>query len=115
MAVLTPRWYPLKPVPEQLRLMRSPARFKVVPAGRLSGKTERAKRETIKRGLRESLKREWELYRYFFAAPTRDQVKAIYWADLKAMIPPQFIAEISESQFSRFLYETRTTARIFSR
>jgi hypothetical protein len=36
---LTARWTPLKPHPEQLRLINSTARFKVVPAGRRSGKT----------------------------------------------------------------------------
>lgn len=97
MSILTPRWYPLRPVPAHLALMRSTARFKVAAAGRRSGKTERAKREVIKRGLRDSLERRWETYRYFFAAPTRDQAKAIYWSDLKALMPPRLIADISES------------------
>lgn len=32
--ILTPRWYPLKPHPVQLKLINSTARFRVVPAGR---------------------------------------------------------------------------------
>ena len=84
---LTARWIPLKPHPEQLRLINSPARFKVVPAGRRSGKTERAKRNLIIQALKESSQGEWLDYRYFLAAPTRDQAKAIFWSDLKAMVP----------------------------
>jgi hypothetical protein len=30
---------------------------------------------------------QWLDYRYFAAAPTRDQAKAIFWSDLKAMVP----------------------------
>ena len=36
--VLPPRWEPMRPHAEQHRLWTSPARFKVVPAGRRSGK-----------------------------------------------------------------------------
>jgi hypothetical protein len=82
-----PRWFPLKPHPEQVRLLRSEARFKVVPAGRRSGKTERAKRNLIIQALRESAEHKWLDYRYFAAAPTRDQARQIFWSDLKAMIP----------------------------
>lgn len=85
--LLTPRWYPLKPHPEQLRLLNSSARFKVVPAGRRSGKSERAKRNLIIQALRESSQGKYLDYRYFAAAPTRDQAKAIFWLDLKAMVP----------------------------
>jgi hypothetical protein len=84
---LTARWTQLKPHPEQIRLINSPARFKVVPAGRRSGKTERAKRNLIIQALKESSQGEWLDYRYFAAAPTRDQAKAIWWSDLKAMVP----------------------------
>lgn len=71
------RWYELKPVPEQIALVKSKARFIVIPAGRRSGKTERAKRRIIKECGRNpnSL--------YFVAAPTYNQVKKIYWKDLK--------------------------------
>jgi hypothetical protein len=85
--LLTPRWYPLIPHPEQLRLINSQARFKVVPAGRRSGKSERAKRNLIIQALSESAQAKWQDYRYFAAAPTRDQARAIFWSDLKAMIP----------------------------
>ena len=60
-------------------------RFHTIPAGRRSGKTEIAKRKLIQRAL--TTNTSWDDPRYFAAAPTRDQAKAIYWADLKAMIP----------------------------
>lgn len=98
---LTPRWYPLKSHPEQMRLIHSPARFKVVPAGRRSGKTERAKRNLVIQALRESAEGKWLDYRYFAAAPTRDQAKQIFWLDLKAMIPKALLGgPIRESDLS---------------
>src|SRR3954452_8170541 len=89
--LLTPRWYPLRPHPEQMRLIRSKARWKVVPAARRSGKTERAKRNLILTALRESAEGKWMDYRYFAAAPTREQARAIFWSDLKAMIPKRLL------------------------
>jgi hypothetical protein len=73
------RWYPLIDIPEQVALRDDVVRFKVVPAGRRSGKTERAKRYIAK----QAMKNEGELY--FCAAPTRDQVKKIFWDDMKAL------------------------------
>lgn len=98
---LTKRWYPLVPHPEHMRLINSPARFKVVPAGRRSGKTERAKRNLIIQALRESAEGKWMDYRYFAAAPTRDQAKQIWWLDLKAMIPKSLLGgPIRESEMT---------------
>ena len=48
------RWYPLKDHPVQLRLLRAVddgVRFPIVPAGRRSGKTERAKRFLARQAL----------------------------------------------------------------
>lgn len=76
------RWYPLKAHPVQIALLQAVAngvRFPVVPAGRRSGKTERAKRFLAKQAMRCPGKR------FFAAAPTRDQVKKIYWQDLKQL------------------------------
>ena len=89
----TDRLYPLRPHPEQRRLVESKARFKVVPAGRRSGKTERAKRQLIAAVYQAAIDGEWPDPRFFAAAPTRDQAKAIYWNDLKAMVPRQLLAE----------------------
>lgn len=72
------RWYPLTEHPTQRALVEDKVRFKVVPAGRRSGKTERAKRFVAREAMREP-------GAYFVAAPTRDQVKRIYWHDLKRL------------------------------
>lgn len=76
------RWYKLKDHPVQKALIQAVAngvRFPVVPAGRRSGKTERAKRFIAKEAMRNPGER------YFIAAPTRDQVKKIYWSDMKML------------------------------
>lgn len=76
------RWYPLIDHPVQLRLVSAVARgvrFPVVPAGRRSGKTERAKRFVAKMAM--ANKNEI----YFIAAPTREQVRTIYWEDMKLL------------------------------
>ena len=88
------RWYKLKPLQVQLDLVNDDVRFKVVPAGRRSGKTERAKRHVIKISLRN------ENEAYFVAAPTRDQVKKIYWADLKRLAPESQVEKISETELA---------------
>lgn len=72
------RWYALKPHPMQMGLIEDNVRFKVAAAGRRSGKTERAKRYVVKQALK-------TVGSYFVAAPTRDQVKRIYWSDLKKL------------------------------
>jgi hypothetical protein len=73
------RWYKLNDHPVQHALVHDQVRFKVVPAGRRSGKTERAKRYVAKQAMKNPGER------YFIAAPTRDQVKKIYWADMKQL------------------------------
>lgn len=72
------RWYKLIGHPVQNDLVNDQVRFKVVPAGRRSGKTERAKRFLVREAFRTPAP-------YFAAAPTRDQVKKIYWEDLKLL------------------------------
>jgi hypothetical protein len=54
-----------------------------------SGKTEIAKRKIIKHALIGS---KFFPARYFVAAPVREQVRRIYWEDLKAMIPEGLLA-----------------------
>lgn len=76
------RWYPLKEHPVQRALVNAVddgVRFPIVPAGRRSGKTERAKRFLARQAM-------WyadELY--FAAAPTYNQAKKIWWEDLKKL------------------------------
>ena len=87
------RWYPLIDHPKQLELITDPHRFKVVPAGRRSGKTERLKRYIAKQMMKNPGKP------YFLAAPTRDQVRKIYWEDMKLLTFAKFFGYrcISES------------------
>jgi hypothetical protein len=97
--LLTPRWTPLWPHPVQIALIKSQARFKICPAARRSGKTERAKRNLIIQALEESSQGRWLDYRYFAAAPTRDQARQIFWKDLKSMVPSRLLGgRISESE-----------------
>ena len=70
---LTKRWSKLKRHAEQGRLWGSTVRFKIVPAGRRSGKTELAKRYTVKCALKATWVDAW----FVLAAPTRDQAKRI--------------------------------------
>ena len=104
--MITSRWTKMKDHAEQIRLIRSKARFNVVPAGRRSGKTEICgKRKLILKALNAHRKDMPEYYvpfpdpRFFCGAPTRDQVKRIFWADLKALIPKSFLLKApNESQ-----------------
>lgn len=88
--MLTRRWTQLRPHPEQYRLWTSPARFKTVPAGRRSGKTELGKRKVVEEALK-GPRLGFPDARYFLAAPTRDQAKRIFWDDLKQMIPTDLL------------------------
>jgi hypothetical protein len=76
----------------QNALITDDVRFKVVPAGRRSGKTEHAKRFVVREALKTPMP-------YFVAAPTRDQVKRIYWSDLKRLSFSSLFGEraVSES------------------
>lgn len=89
MAGLPERWYPLRRHEDQTRYVKSPHRFNVLPCGRRSGKTERAKRKLVRAAMIGSA---FSRPRYFAAAPTRDQAKRIYWQDLKDLVPPGLLA-----------------------
>ena len=95
---LTDRWNPLRYVAEQSRLVYSPARFKVVPAGRRSGKTERAKRKLVRSCL--NGESQFPDPHYFAAAPTRDQAKRIYWEDLQALSPKSVVRKVSHTELT---------------
>ena len=83
---LDKRWHPMKYHSEQQRLLQSLARFKVVPAGRRSGKTERAKRFIVRQAL-DVRTFNFDDPMFICAAPTYMQAKSIYWKDLKKMVP----------------------------
>ncbi len=107
--ILTPRWTPLRPHPVQLAWMRSPARFNIVPAGRRSGKTERAKRKLVRHAL--GPYSQFDDPRYFAAAPTRQQAKDIWWNHLKQLSPSDLVEDISESEL-RIKYITGSSITV---
>ena len=73
------RWYQLIPLDVQVSLVNDNKRFKIVPAGRRSGKTERFKRKLVKEAMRNPNEM------YFAGAPTQMQAKRIFWNDLKLL------------------------------
>ena len=81
---LPSRWTNLRHHDEQHRLIKSNVRFRTVPAGRRSGKTELAKRRLVKASFRGTA---FPTPRFFAGAPTRDQAKRIWWEDLKQLSP----------------------------
>lgn len=96
----TKAWTPLKPHDIQTQAWQSPYRFNIVPAGRRSGKTELiGKRKMALRFMLCHDKRFKQYYsnypdpKFFIGAPTRDQVKRIYWSDIKKLIPVGFLAK----------------------
>jgi hypothetical protein len=90
---LTPRWTPLKPHSGQAAFAWHPARIKLNPSGRRSGKTEILKR---KAALKLAQRKPWAV-KIALAAPTYGQAKDIFWDDLKALIPEHWIASVRES------------------
>jgi hypothetical protein len=97
---LTRRWTPLKYHAEQRRLWRSDARFKVVSAGRRSGKTELAKRDSVVGALKET---EVEGARFILAAPTLAQAKEIFWQDIQDLVPEWAKMKVSHSDLTIWL------------
>jgi hypothetical protein len=95
--LLTDRWTIFKHHPVQYDLWTSKNRFKAVPAGRRSGKTEIAKRKIVIAALSQTKIPD---ARFICAAPVQHQAKSIYWRDIKALIPPQFIRKKSESELT---------------
>lgn len=98
--MITTAWTKLESFKTQIDAYRSTKRFNVVPAGRRSGKTEIiGKRKQVLRFLLCHDKKYPQFYspyqnpRYFIAAPTRDQVKGIYWNDVKKLVPKEFLAK----------------------
>lgn len=100
LAVLPPRWYPLRAAPGQLAYARSRHRFNVVPAGRRSGKTERFKRKLVRKAMTLEGITHNDTPRFFAGAPTRDQAKRIYWDDLKKLSRPWWLGTPSETELT---------------
>ena len=90
---MSDRLFPLIDNPQGKAFTDCMTRFIVCVAGRRSGKTERAKRKIIRRAILGPTNG-----RYACCAPTREQAKALFWEDLKAMVPRELLAcEPSES------------------
>ena len=104
--MLPERWTRLDPHPEQGRLISSAARFRVVAAGRRSGKTETAKRRLVLQALDPP---DVAVPTYIAGAPTRDQARRIFWDDLKALCAREWIEEVREVDLTIRL---RTGSRI---
>ena len=96
--LITPRWTDLDFHNAQSELWKSKSRFRVVPAGRRSGKTELAKRYGVIKALTHTKNADgW----FVFSAPTHKQAKRIFWRDIKALVPKQFLAKApSESELT---------------
>ena len=93
---VTYRWTRLRYHETQSAYWTSGCRHNVMHAGRRSGKTELLKRKIVLSALcahRRDLPQFYRPFddpRFFIAAPTVDQVKEIYWEDIKALIPARF-------------------------
>uniref|UniRef100_A0A6M3JB72 Putative terminase n=1 Tax=viral metagenome TaxID=1070528 RepID=A0A6M3JB72_9ZZZZ len=87
--------------------MTSPARFKVVAAGRRSGKTERGKQEGVVLATAiQEVEEDW----FVFLAPTRDQAKRIFWEDVKGLVPTWAVARKYEGDLVLRLWNTANVA-----
>lgn len=89
--ILPARWTKLKYHKEQQRLWSSKARFRVVVAGRRSGKTEFGKRYLVDEAITTDRPDAW----FVAAAPVHDQAKRIFWEDLKKLVPSEMIVDTS--------------------
>lgn len=94
---LTPRWTELDYHKPQSDLWYADTRFRVVPAGRRSGKTELAKRYIVEKALGFT---DYPDGWFVCSAPTHSQAKRIFWKDICAMIPDKFKTSTSISELS---------------
>jgi len=76
-------WQSLTPHELQIKFFNSTTRFNISHAGRRSGKTTIAKRRLVRKAVKKK-------GLYIAAAPTFQQAKRIYWADLKKLVIPEF-------------------------
>jgi len=85
-------WFQMKNHAERIRLISEKKRFKVISAGRRSGKTEDAKRDVAIEV------QSWANELFACGAPTHDQAKKIWWKHLLDKIHPMFIREINKTE-----------------
>lgn len=114
----TNRWPKWALTELQANVVKSKARFKVLPCGRRSGKTELAKlvlSTVALYGYSPAVGRyrvtHSEPRNYFVAAPTLNQARRIYWDDLKRLIPKW--AMKSDPRESDMTIELKDGAKIY--
>lgn len=94
-------------MPWQAHVYLHPCRYRVVVAGRRSGKSFLSKHElyraanAVSKGL------------VVYIAPTLKMAKQIMWRELMDSIPPEMISEINRSDMSIVLKNTGTMIRLF--
>lgn len=79
--------------PKQMEVFRSPARFRVVVAGRRWGKTALSRVLIITRSKKKKAK-------IWYVAPTYKMAKQIMWNDLLDAIPKRWIRKINETNMT---------------
>lgn len=103
-------WTPMKRIKPQQRYARSKTRFNVVYAGRRSGKTEIAKRRVVMAALKFTAFTDGY---FIMGAPTYQQAKKLFWADLKRLVPPYLrLVDPREGELSITLVNGATIACI---
>jgi hypothetical protein len=88
----------------QANVFRSPARFRLLNAGRRFGKTHLAVLELINAAVNKPESVNW------YVAPTYRQAEQIAWAKLKALLPPEYISKKDEGDLSIILPNKSTIA-----
>lgn len=102
-------WKQLRYHPVQDRLWRSTCRFAAVVAGRGSGKTDLARRRTIrylgwkKPGVPNP--------QYFYALPTYKMARRIAWREIKRLMPPEWL--LKPPNESEMLIETKFGSSLY--
>lgn len=86
--MLTSEWTTLRYHEQQSKLWRSRARWKIVAAGRGSGKTELARRYLVRLL---PVKKDWPDPMYLYCLPTFAQAKRVAWQKLKALVPKHWL------------------------
>ena len=100
----------LRPHETQKALWDSKSRFKLVAAGRGSGKTDLAKRWIVQQLAK---RKAWADPRYFYAAPTSVQAKRIAWNDLKSYVPKAWLASPDDIREGDLTIKTRWGSMLY--
>lgn len=107
------KWRTLRYHPVQAKLwaeMWNPTtRFICVVAGRRSGKTDLCKRRAV---LSLVKKKPWPDPLYYIVAPTREQVKRLYWDDLNYMIPKEWLIKNGANK-SELSFTTKYGSKLY--